>query len=453
MTKAALSTPLSAALTTALLLTTVTVAHGQPRQAEPVRLAATERAAVIAALRDAITETYVFEDLATRYAETLTSRAEAGAYDELQDARAFAQALTADLHGVKVDKHLRVFPAPPRPAEEVTEDAVAARERRLQAQARASNYGFTRLELLPGNVGYLELTGFLPAEIGGDTAVGAMAFLANADAIIFDLRRNGGGNPSMIQLLSSYLFEAEPRHLNSFYIRKGDRTEQFYTLPHVPGRRRPDVDVYVLTSASTFSAAEEFTYNLKNMERATIVGETTGGGAHPVEMVDLGHGLMASVPFGRAINPITGTNWESTGIAPHVETAAAEALTTAHRLALEQLATKADSEEERHTLAWLAEEVAVRAAPPSLTTRSSARYAGTYGVRTVSHDGGRLYLQRDGGPKVPLIPMGDDRFILDHPQLQARVSFIAGSGGRFETLVLTGPEGEIDRSQRGTASR
>ena len=157
-------------------------------------------------------------------------------------------------------------------------------------------------------------------------AVGAMAFLANCDALIIDLRDNGGGNPEMIQLLSSYFFSGEPRHLNSFYYRLDEKTEQYWTLPYVPGSKLADTDLYVLTSSYTFSGAEEFTYNLKNMKRATIVGETTGGGAHPVRMEILNDHFAIGVPYARAVNPISKTNWEGTGIEPDVKVPAAQAL-------------------------------------------------------------------------------------------------------------------------------
>ena len=143
------------------------------------------------------------------------------------------------------------------------------------------NFGFEKVERLKGNVGYIDLRGFTPAEFSAETIVAAMNFVANTDALIFDLRQNGGGDPATVALLSSYLFGPEPVHLNSLYWREGDTTHQWWTLPFVPGKRYAGKDVYVLTSKRTFSAAEEFTYNLKNLKRATIIGETTGGGAHP----------------------------------------------------------------------------------------------------------------------------------------------------------------------------
>ena len=217
----------------------------------------------------------------------------------------------------------------------------------MRQRGRSTNFGFEKAERLEGNVGYLELRMFMPAELGGETAAAAMNLLANTDALIIDVRKNGGGEPSMVALVSSYLFGPEPVHLNDLYFRPDDSTHQWWTLPHVPGLRYEGKPVYVLTSKRTFSAAEEFTYNLKCLKRATIVGETTGGGAHPggIEKVHEHFGVF--VPSGRAINPITKTNWEGTGVAPDVPVAADRALPTAHLAALRQIAADLEEAPER----------------------------------------------------------------------------------------------------------
>jgi hypothetical protein len=162
--------------------------------------------------------------------------------------------------------------------------------------------------------------------------------------MIVDIRANGGGSPHMVALVTSYLFGNERVHLNSLYFRPADRTDDFYTDPSVAGRKfGPDKPVYVLTSARTFSGAEEFAYNLQTRKRAIIVGETTGGGAHPGEGVSLPHGLMMFVPTGRAINPITKTNWEGVGVRPDVPVAADAALEKAHQLARNAVARRGRS--------------------------------------------------------------------------------------------------------------
>jgi C-terminal processing protease CtpA/Prc len=155
--------------------------------------------------------------------------------------------------------------------------------------------------------------------------------------LIIDLRDNGGGRPDMVAYLSSYLFDSRT-HLNDLWTRRTDKTEEFWTRDTIPGRRFGGVKpVYVLTSAQTFSGGEEFTYNLKNLKRATIVGETTGGGAHPVSGHRIDEHFRIDVPFARAINPITHTNWEGVGVTPDVVVPAKDALDTAQRLLREKL--------------------------------------------------------------------------------------------------------------------
>ena len=172
-------------------------------------------------------------------------------------------------------------------------------------------------------------------------------FLGNTDAIIFDLRKNGGGDPAMVALICSYLFGPEPVHLNDLHWRegKGERVEEFWTLKDVAGKRYTGKDVYVLTSNYTFSGAEEFTYNLKNLKRATIIGETTGGGANPGGGNRLSEHFGVFIPTGRAVSPVTKTNWEGTGVEPDVKVPADQALKTAQLIALRKALDKTTDEE------------------------------------------------------------------------------------------------------------
>jgi C-terminal processing protease CtpA/Prc len=239
------------------------------------------------------------------------------------------------LQEVSHDKHLRVnFSLRALPKEQpqrTPED-----EARMRTQLLRGNCAFEKAERLPPNIGYLKFNGFADPAICGPTATAAMNFLGNVDAIIFDLRDNGGGDPKMVAYISTYLF-GERTHLNDLYNRKQDTTEEYWTLPDLPGKRLTGKPAFVLTSKRTFSGGEEFTYNLKNLKRATIIGETTGGGAHPVSGHRIDDHFTIGVPFAKAVNPITKTNWEGTGVEPDVKVPAAEALDVAKKMAAEQI--------------------------------------------------------------------------------------------------------------------
>jgi C-terminal processing protease CtpA/Prc len=212
---------------------------------------------------------------------------------------------------------------------------------RNQRMTQRSNCAFDKVEVLPNNIGYVKFNAFISPADCSQTAIAAMGFIANTDALIFDLRENGGGDPAMIALICSYLFD-RPTHLNDLWNRKENFATQWWTLPYVPGKRLPNIPVYVLTSSRTFSGAEEFSYDLQSLKRATIVGEVTGGGAHPVRGQRIDDRFIIGVPFAKAINPVTKTNWEGTGVKPDVAVAASDALTTAQKLASEKLSSTAN---------------------------------------------------------------------------------------------------------------
>jgi len=302
---------------------------------ENVKVDAAERQRVIDGVGANLNEFYVFPETAKKMQAAVETHLKHGDYDAISDGSVFASRLTKDLREVSHDKHLNViytpFKQPPEQHGPSAED-----EARMRKEMQQINCGFEKVEILPGNIGYLKFNMFADPDVCGATAIAAMNFLAHVDAIIFDLRENGGGDPAMIALISTYLFD-ESTHLNDLYTRKDDSTAQYWTLPFVPGSRLGGKPAFVLTSHTTFSGAEEFSYNLKNLKRATIVGETTGGGAHPVDGHRIDDHFRVNVPFARAVNPVSKTNWEGTGVTPDVPVKAADALETAEKLAAEKL--------------------------------------------------------------------------------------------------------------------
>lgn len=407
---------------------------------------------VIDSIFTAINDIYVFPDVAAEMEKHVRSRYKDGAYKDKESVMAFCRAVTEDLQHISKDRHLHVDFLSPREIEDffreepTEEERERMRQQRL-AQAARSNFGWKEIKIMPGNIGYVKLDGFNDASIGGATAVAAMNFLANTDAIIFDLRQNGGGSPSMIQLITSYLLE-EPTHLNSFYIRKEDTTQQFWTASHVEGPRMTDVDVYVVTSNYTFSAAEEFTYNLKNLKRATIVGETTGGGAHPVEHhVFPGFNVQMSLPFGRAINPITGTNWEGTGVTPDVEASAPAALDRAYLEALRGLQEKVEDGPRAFSLDWAIAGLEAKFNPVEVSSEKLATYVGQYEDRKITMRDGQLLYQRAQNPPMVMTPLSEKLFMFDDIDY-FRLEVVTDPTGRPEKLVGHYDNGRTDQSLR-----
>jgi hypothetical protein len=401
------------------------------------------QAKIVESLTLEFNENYVFPETAQKMEAALKKNLADGRYKDIDDPEILANCLKADLIEVSRDKHINVFYMKQDPGNPEVNPAAEAKE---VAGMASRNFGFKKLEILPGNIGYIDLRGFMPAEYAGPTAVAAMKYMANTRALIFDLRNNGGGSPSMIQLLTSYLL-ATPTHLNTFHVRKTNSEEQFWTAAHVEGPRYLDKEVYVLTSGGTFSAAEEFSYNLKNMKRATIVGETSGGGAHPVNLHYLKDiKFAAMIPFGRAINPITKTNWEGTGVEPDVKVKAEDALTKAHGLALENLLKKTQDAGDKKRISWALDTVKAQQSPLTLQAETLKSYVGQYGDRDIALDNEQLVYTR-GSRTRRLIPLDNDRFAVEGLDY-FRVQFNRDGKGNFVSLSGLYEDGTTDKSER-----
>jgi|CZKL01.1.fsa_nt_gi hypothetical protein len=301
---------------------------------EKVTLDAVLRQQVIDGVKSNLTEFYVGPEIARKMVDAIDAHQKAGDYNAITDGDAFAARLSKDLGDVSHDKHLRVnfSPFKMQPHNEPSPED----ETRFHQQMEHDNCAFEKVEIRPNNIGYIKFNGFMDASFCGPTVVSTMGFVAHTDALIFDIRQNGGGQPAMVTMIASYLFD-QPTHLIDIYNRKEDSTTQNWTLSYLPGTRLVKQPVFVLTSKRTFSGAEEFAFDLKNQKRATIVGETTGGGAHPVSGHPIADYFMIGVPFAKSLDPVTKTNWEGTGVEPDVKVSADDALTTAERMANEKI--------------------------------------------------------------------------------------------------------------------
>ena len=415
------------------LVATLTLCAEPPRRAyaqatpvaqakAPASLDAAARRDVVDTLRALLVRHYVDADTGKLIAANVAKRLAAGAYDSMTNPYEFAEALTTDLRAINGDKHLVVIYDPnqramqvgPRGIRMLDDDGPGRRtpSPAMVAAARRNHFGLARVDVLPGNIGYLDVRGFSGSPEAQDAVVAALNYVQYTDAMIFDLRRNGGGSAELVNFLISHF--TGPDTLASLTVknRSGGETFTRYTLAKVPGPRRTDVPVYVLTSGYTASAGEDFSFVLKNLGRATIVGEPTAGAGHNNAFLDSGHGFGASISFTRVMDPKTGAEWERIGVQPTVRVDQAKALETAEVLALKQIAAKQTDAEDREYSDRLRESIEAQLTPVSVAATTLASYAGEYegGRRVWVEDGQLYYSSRPGSPADVLVPLGSGRF-------------------------------------------
>ena len=300
------------------------------------KLDAVERKRVIDGAILNLKKNYVRPDVAQEMADALLAHEQHGDDDGATDGTAFAALLSGQLREVSHDMHLRVtYSLTPVQTTNHPDEPTPEQIARYRSDMERTNCTFEKVEILPHNIGYVKLNSFPHPSVCGAKVAAVMKSLNQVDEIIFDVRDNGGGFPPMVTTMISYLFD-RPTHVNDMYTPRTDLTQHYWTKP-MPGNRLADKPAYVLTSASTFSGAEEFSYDLKMLKRATLVGETTGGGAHPASRHRIDDHFAIDVPFARPINPISKTDWEGTGVEPDVKVKAADALATAEKLAKNHL--------------------------------------------------------------------------------------------------------------------
>ena len=353
MLTASLRAPLRLVALTAALIAAIPLQAAAAAELRPdAPLSTADRRAVVDTLAQQLRARYVFPDRAEKIATRLVARAKHGDYESAKTVEDLGEALSRDLREFGDDGHFRVdfdpeFDPNMESASYVPTPEEAARRR---AEIAQRGYGIARAQRLPGNIGYLDLRGFGPTEAVGAAYDAALTLLAGTDALVLDLRMNGGGEPESVSYLLSHFFaEGDRRHLNDLYDRPSNRTREYWTTSFVPVRYLKPITV--LTSKFTFSGGEECAYDLQTQKRATLIGETTGGGAHPGEGVALGRGLVAFVPSGRPINPITKTDWEKVGVKPDVAVPAADAMKTAYLALLDERVKASKLPQEQAALA------------------------------------------------------------------------------------------------------
>jgi C-terminal processing protease CtpA/Prc len=321
-----------------------------PTFAADTPLNASDRDAIVQTLITKMNANYIDPAVAERVSHAIVGKNAKGGYASTASAQALSEALAKDLREFSGDKHFGAgiyegF----RESNNTADVPSRAKMEEWRERSARRGYDIQKIERLPGNVGYIELRAFGGPEFVGQAYTSAMQLMAGTDALILDLRRNGGGSPASVAYLMSHFFPlGDERHLIDIYNRPDNTTQQFWTVPTVA--QRYDKPVYVLTSARTFSGGEDFAYGMQVQKRGTLIGETTGGGSNPIGWYSVGNDIAVAIPTSRTTNFVTKTNWEHVGVKPDIAVPAAQALQTAHAAILRNLVASAKDDKERTEL-------------------------------------------------------------------------------------------------------
>ena len=363
-------------------------------------------------------ERYIFKDVAEEIEKNLMLEYDNGTFDDIDNVISLAHEITKILAEVSNDGHLHLYSDPSQlemliAKRNQSQEKIQKLEQDRINNARNSNFGFHKVEILEGNIGYLDLRSFSPVDYATEVASSAISFLANTNAIIVDLRYNGGGETEMVILLASY-FLGERVLFNTCENRYENFTEQYWTHVCSPGKVLKEKDVYILVDGKrTFSAAEDFAYGMQQLNRATVIGETTRGGGHPIDLFSIIDLLILQLPIARAINPITKTNWEKVGVKPDVLISSEIALDKAYEMCLEKLISKEQDQEKRMFLEFSLARFSARNKEIKIQQNLLNKYTGKFGRWMIVLEGEYLYLKEKSGQLNKLIPKSNNIFTFE----------------------------------------
>lgn len=385
---------------------------------------------------------YVLAKKGKEMGNVLKKHLKAGAYNSITDPSLLASRLEKDIKSVYDDKHLYVFYDPEfEQNQQASQTEQAKKEAKIHEleYEKTKNFMFTSAKILPRNIGYVQLNGFVDqVEQAEPTATAAFAFLAHTDALIIDLRFNGGGSPAMVEQLESYFFK-EKTHMSDIYERSTNKTTSFYADPAKAKGISLAMPVYILTSKRTFSAAEDFSYSMQQIKRAQVIGDTTAGGAHPTRPIALKGGFVAQIPFARSINPYSKNNWEGTGVIPDIPVQSSKALEkTLERIYLKQLAASSNDKQKR-SIEWQIN--TLKASPENfIPAESLSKFCGEYqgGLKIYLRNGNLYCMNAERGNDIfRLAPLNEHlfamdenvqvEFIVENKTIKLRMHFIDGN--------------------------
>ena len=398
---------------------------------------------LINAVCDSLNRHYILPEQALHISASLQLKENKKAYQLLKnDPLNLAEQIMTDINAVHHDPHLRIKFEPafiPQNSNAPDSDQI----KRIKTYWKENNYAFKKVEVLPGNIGYLLFTQFVDdIEAAKPTVSAAMLFLSRTQALILDLRENFGGNPKMVSLIESYFFR-DKTHMNDLINKSNGDTTVMYADPSKADSLYMNMPLYILTSKHTFSGAEDFSYAMQAVKRAVIVGETTGGGAHPQMPFTVGQGFVLSIPFARSLNPITKTDWEGTGVIPDTKTKAASALLKAQESIFTTGKENAKTEKEKNKYQYYIQSILTNTSIPSTQLMP---FTGEYGDLIIYFKNNRLYCKNNNNNSVSLLQqLTKNLFILDS---EAQIEFIKDSHAKYTTIKIYVNDGSVFEEKR-----
>ncbi len=423
-----------------------------PSQADP--LTDQDRAEMIDSVATIFVDRYVYPEMGMQMDSMLKSNLANNAYDNDSSLSDFAQSLSDDLQSFSNDLHIWINPIPKNRFYVLEGEKITQEQLFLKS---LENFGWGKLEWLPGAVGYIKIDKFEDVAYASKIAEAALSFMANSQAIIIDLRDHHGGHENMQQLVASYFFD-KPTQLSGLYWTYLDSLEDAWTRTDIRGPSLAGKDLYILISNKTASGAEAFAYNMKHQGNATIVGENSAGAAHWSDWYEFPKlGLIAHVPVARPINPVTQTSWEGTGVIPNIVVPADRALYKAYLEAVLNLEKKSTDERAKRFLNWLVPSVEARHNPIQLDNDLASKYVGDYlysdGEKhcTIGYENGILVYRSSSGKEDNLIPMTENLFKLEeeHEEYgEIRIKFILDESGNVTEFLFLDIIGFMDKRTR-----
>lgn len=406
------------------------------------------KAVVVNTISQLLLDNYVFPDTAVKMSRHILQQLKTGAYATITDPVDFSDALTNDLYSVYHDGHMLVRFVPPTDSPSSGGSTVLqATEEDPFKRIRQANFGLKKVEILDGNIGYIHIDRFWADTVYGKTTVkAALQFVANTHSLIIDVRDNGGGSQETVKLMCGYFLD-KPTHINDMFDRTTNTTTAYWTQPDSTLPQLTTIPLYILTNNKTFSAAEEFCYDLQSIKRATIIGETTGGGAHGTFSRDAGYGFLLSIPYSTAINPVTKTSWEKIGVKPEIKVPSDRALETAEIAIIEQLVATTSDPAELFNMKWDLDLLKAVNHPLTLDTATLKAYAGVYGERTFTFENGKLYYQRTGRPQFELEAISPT-LMKGKGNAYFKIEFVKNAIGEVDKVNVYYQDNRIESSDR-----